>query len=259
MEFLSPKILNMSFGRYKAVFTECYEDGPMAGEVRSQRNIDALIKLISPYVFQSELVIDVAKHTVDYSYENENEREYNKIKEKYLDKIEEGKMSFFAMSTELQHCYTRSKARDRMIQDLVSDSGEQFIIYVKYLDNIKGEHRITSKESLKERRKIIEQFSIREFNELYLTYGCGSFGLNLQFCRNIVFADQLFDYAQKIQAGDRIYRMGQEAESVNYYNFWCDCGMETIIKRSLVKKSTLLREIKARIKSVGNAEFIKEL
>ena len=37
-------------------------------------------------------------------------------------------------------------------------------------------------------KKIISDFKAGKFNVLYITYGCGAYGLNLHFCQNIIFA-----------------------------------------------------------------------
>jgi SNF2 family DNA or RNA helicase len=82
---------------------------------------------------------------------------------------------------------------------------------------------------------------------LVSTYGCGSLGLNFQFCNNIIFLSQTFDYKDKEQGTHRLYRIGQKKD-INCYNFYCDTGLEDIIKQSLDKKQNILKNIKSILK-----------
>lgn len=256
MEFLSPKILKMSETEFKNTFCEYYIRGKLKGLVKKTYNTEYLISLIRPYIFDSKLDLDVNTHYTQVYYDNLYMFEYENIKEEVLHEfIFSGKMDFFVLSTRLQKCYTKSYKQE--LEKLIEDIKGNAIIYVKYLDNIpKNAIRITGEETLKERRDILEKFKNDEFKVLYMTYGVGSYGLNLQFCNNIIFADQTFDYAQKIQAEHRIYRMGQNKD-VNYYNMICKCGMEKIIMKSLDKKTNLLDEIKREISKKGGKEWLK--
>lgn len=42
-----------------------------------------------------------------------------------------------------------------------------------------------------------------------------------------------------------VYRIGQKYD-VDYYNLWCNVGLEQLIQESLNKKSNLLNEVKKR-------------
>lgn len=258
MEFLSPKILNMSENQFKNTFCEYYIRGKLKGLVKKTYNIEYLISLIEPYIFDSKLNLEIESNYENVYYDNLYKYEYEYIKEDILNNyIENEKLDFFILSTNLQKSYTKSYKN--ILQDLINKIDGQVIVYIKYLDNIpQNATRITGNENLKQRRQIIQAFKENRFKVLFMTYGVGSYGLNLQFCNNIIFADQTFDYSQKIQAEHRIYRIGQEKE-VNYYNLICKCGMEGIIKKSLDKKTTLLDEIKKEISKKGELEWLKNI
>lgn len=258
MEFLSPKILNMSENQFKNTFCEYYIRGKLKGLVKKTYNIEYLISLIEPYIFDSKLNLEIESNYENVYYDNLYKYEYECIKEDILNNyIENEKLDFFILSTNLQKSYTKSYKN--ILQDLINKIDGQVIVYIKYLDNIpQNATRITGNENLKQRRQIIQAFKENRFKVLFMTYGVGSYGLNLQFCNNIIFADQTFDYSQKIQAEHRIYRIGQEKE-VNYYNLICKCGMEGIIKKSLDKKTTLLDEIKKEISKKGELEWLKNI
>ncbi len=258
MQFLSPKILNMSENEFKNTFCEYYIRGKLKGLIKKTYNVEYLISLIQPYIFDSKLELNIESKYKDIYYDNLYYNEYEQIKNVILNSfIDNGTLDFFMLSTQLQRCYTKSY--NDILLNLIDKINEQVIIFVKYLDNIpKNAMRITGNENLKERQQIIQAFKENQFKALFVTYGVGSFGLNLQFCNNIIFADQTFDYSQKIQAEHRIYRIGQDKE-VTYYNLICKCGMEKIIMKSLNKKTNLLDEVKKEITKVGEVEWLKSI
>ena len=109
-----------------------------------------------------------------------------------------------------------------------------------------------------ERAQVIEEFKQSHGDQvLYITYGCGAFGLNLQFCHTIVFADRTWDYAMMAQAEARVYRMGQN-EDVSYITLYAEnIGLEKILTKNLTRKTDMLKEVKEEI-SVLNQEEQKK-
>lgn len=254
MEFLSPKILKMSFNQFKNTYCEYYIRGRLKGMVKKQHNIEHLISLIEPYIFDCDLDIEAKKMYYNYFY-NVDTFQYSKLKNELLEGI--ANIDFFVLTTKLQQFYTTYK--EEMLKELLEQINDQVIIFVKYLDSIPaGANKIVGDMNTKERKQVIDRFERGDFKELYITYGCGSYGLNLQFCRNIIFAEHCFDYSQRIQAEARIYRIGQNYD-VNYYNLWCNVGLEKMIQSSLNKKSNLLNEIKKEIDKKGENNLKKLL
>ena len=254
MEFLSPKILKMSFNQFKNTYCEYYIRGKLKGMVKKQHNIEHLISLIEPYIFDCDLDIEAKKMYYNYFYDVDT-FQYSKLKNELLEGI--ANIDFFVLTTKLQQFYTTYK--EEMLKELLEQMNNQVIIFVKYLDSIPaGANKIVGDMNTKERKQVIDKFERGDFKELYITYGCGSYGLNLQFCRNIIFAEHCFDYSQRIQAEARIYRIGQNYD-VNYYNLWCNVGLEKMIQSSLNKKSNLLNEIKKEIEKKGENNLKKLL
>lgn len=254
MEFLSPKILKMSFNQFKNTYCEYYIRGRLKGMVKKQHNIEHLISLIEPYIFDCDLDIEAKKMYYNYFY-NVDMFQYSSLKNELLECITN--IDFFVLTTKLQQFYTTYK--EEMLKELLGQINDQVIIFVKYLDSIPaGANKIVGDMNTKERKQVIDKFERGDFKELYITYGCGSYGLNLQFCRNIIFAEHCFDYSQRIQAEARIYRIGQNYD-VNYYNLWCNVGLEKMIQSSLNKKSNLLNEIKKEIDKKGENNLKKLL
>lgn len=254
MEFLSPKILKMSFNQFKNTYCEYYIRGRLKGMVKKQHNIEHLISLIEPYIFDCDLDIEAKKMYYNYFYDVDM-FQYSSLKNELLECITN--IDFFVLTTKLQQFYTTYK--EEMLKELLGQINDQVIIFVKYLDSIPaGANKIVGDMNTKERKQVIDKFERGDFKELYITYGCGSYGLNLQFCRNIIFAEHCFDYSQRIQAEARIYRIGQNYD-VNYYNLWCNVGLEKMIQSSLNKKSNLLNEIKKEIEKKGENNLKKLL
>lgn len=254
MQFLSPKILKMSFNQFKNTYCEYYIRGKLKGMVKKQHNIEHLISLIEPYIFDCDLDIEAKKMYYNYFYDVDT-FQYSKLKNELLEGI--ANVDFFVLTTKLQQFYTTYK--EEVLKELLEQMNDQVIIFVKYLDSIPaGANKIVGDMNTKERKQVIDKFERGDFKELYITYGCGSYGLNLQFCRNIIFAEHCFDYSQRIQAEARIYRIGQNYD-VNYYNLWCNVGLEKMIQSSLNKKSNLLNEIKKEIDKKGENNLKKLL
>lgn len=256
MQFLSPKILKMSYNEFKNTYCEYYVRGRLKGLVKKQYNIEHLISLIQPYIFDSELELGKQKHYFDYPYQMDDREEYEELKERYL---QAPNIDFMAISQSLQAHYCNSAEKAQIIESLINEINDRVIVFVKFLKSIpNGAAAITGDLNEKERAAIIEDFRNGKTKVLYITYGCGAFGLNLQFCRHMIFADHTFDYAQQIQAEARVFRMGQEND-VNYYNLWCNCGLERLIRGSLEKKTRLLDEVKKEIDKNGAEQWLKSI
>lgn len=266
MEFLSPKILNMTYREYKDTFCEYFVKAkrPMdKGRIKKQVNIPYLISLIEPYIYQAELDIEPAKvfHTSTY---NVDTFDYEQHKEQLFGKYFNGEdLNFYGFSVSLQKYYTGTQEHHEALENLVNKIDGQVIVFVKFLDNIPdGAEKITG--DITNRQEVIDRFRNGDFKTLYITYGCGAFSLNLQFCKNIIFADHDWDYARRIQAEGRIYRIDTE-EDVHYYDLICNnSGLEGKIQNCLGKKTSLLAEVKGEIERIkGNEEkakaFIKGL
>lgn len=257
MNFLSPKILNMSFNQFKNQYCEYYIRGRLKNKVKKQYNIPHLVSLIKPYIFDAELDLNKNKNYYTYHYEIDNSFEYEEKKKEYFNSMVD--FNFYCFSTMLQKYYCGSQDRKIVLDQLLSSIDGQVIIYVKYLSSIPLDaHCITGEVNIQEREKTLLEFKQGAFKTLYITYGCGAFGLNLQFCKNIIFLEHSFDYSQRIQAEARIYRLGQESD-VNYYDICCKCGLENMIMKCLNKKQNLLDEIKREIEKKGVEEWLKDM
>ena len=87
-----------------------------------------------------------------------------------------------------------------------------------------------------------------------LTYGKHSLGLNLQNYNTTIYFDKTWDYAQRLQAGRRTFRTGQNNDCF-YYDLTGDVGLERMINENIEKKQDLL----ACFKQKSIEEIKKEL
>lgn len=256
MQFLSPKILRMSYNEFKNTYCEYYIRGRLKGLVKRQHNVEHLIAKIEPYIFDAELELGKQKHYYDYSYSMDDRKGYEELKMRYL---QAPIFDFMAVSQILQQHYCKSREKAEIIENLTNEINDCVIVFVKFLNSIpKGAAAITGGMREQERAAVIEDFRAGKIKVLYITYGSGAFGLNLQCCKHMIFADHTFDYAQRIQAEARIYRIGQ-TDDVHYYNLWCDCGLERLIKGSLDKKTNLLTEVKKEIDKKGADKWLRSI
>jgi hypothetical protein len=249
MEFMSPRILDMDRRRFYKNYTVWSDSRD--GETRylkGYKNLDHLVGLISPYIYDAALDLDIERRYSTTYYSNDFPDEYNAIKREILGRMEYGNVDFYEMCTRLQSLYARSPSKTSAIDGVVDGIDDRAIVFVKYLSSIpSGAHRMTGMEAPKQREYMLRDFRADRFKTLYMTYGVGAYGLNLQFCNHVVFADQTFDYAQKIQAQYRVYRIGQQ-NAVTYHDMVCRCGLEGMIMDCLGKKQGLLARINTLIK-----------
>jgi len=262
MSFLSPKILKMDYRTFKRNYV-IFSDRPPR-YIRGYQNLDHLTKIIAPYVYDADLDIDVRQKYRVVLYQNDLKSEYAAIKEEILLRFkpdgEDNDFDFYELCSRLQRCYTKSPSKQETISWVLKEiSDEQAIVFVRYLDSIPASANcITGAHKLAERKAILSDFKVGKFKVLYITYGVGAYGLNLQFCHNVIFAEHMFDYAAKIQAEARVYRMGQDKD-VTYWDIVCNCGMEDLIINCINKKSNLLDEVNRLINKVGIKEWLKTI
>lgn len=267
MNFLSPKILEMNYSEFKNTYCEFYQKGKLKGKVIRECNIPHLISKIEPYIFDCKLDIQTRKNYHTYTYQLNNYSDYEKYKEQifweHYNSLE-GDLNFYAFTAALQKWYCDYKNSDKynVLQNILNKVNDKTIVFVRYLSSIpNGAISITGADSPKERSAKIESFKHGDSNCLYITYGCGAYGLNLQFCKNIIFTEHTWDYAMREQAEARIYRMGQGSE-VNYYDLVCaEVGLENLIFKCVYNKAGLLNTIKSEIakRKGGIKEWVKSI
>ena len=248
MEFLSPKILNMTLVQFKNTFC-CYTKVTKSFGYRSYskefitgyENIDYLHSLIKHYVYECDLHLNISQmyHNIDYNIDDGSREEYNALKELFLsDETLEWKNNniFLEMTQKMQHAYCVTEDKFTQLNKLFdSIPQEKTIIFCKYI-------------------KSREECERRYPNAKVLSYQRESLGLNLQDYSYTVYFDKMWDYALRIQAGRRTYRVGQEV-NCQYYDLTGNINLERLIDKNIDKKIDMSEYFKRKTKE----ELKKEL
>lgn len=239
INFIHPRILNMTETQFAHNFLQFRKEGYRPWQRWSRpENEEALIEKIRPYIFDAQLDIPVEINFYNKKFKlSRAEREnYQDFKREFL--RDDLSVDFMAATQAFQQFYTVSKSKILGLESIVSkilSLGEKVIVFVKFHKELEELMPLFDCLEYSGRKKD----SIQEFKDkkhvLFCTYGTGSKGLNLQFCNNIIFFSQTFDYAHKEHAIHRVYRNGQ-TKDVNVWNLWLNVGLESLFSANLDKK-----------------------
>lgn len=231
MDFLSPKILKMSYLEFKNTFCEYVRyrgtnkwggKGRWQEYIKKYANIDYLYSLIEPYIFDAKLDLNKHRQYLEIPFSvDKNLRIYEDLKREFIESFRTDPESFLKYTTLMQQSYCDEPSKFEAIKKIVDDDT---LIFTKF---------IRSKEAIK-----------KHFPNAHIfTYGKGSLGLNLQQYNKIIFFDKTFDYAQRDQAEHRIYRLGQ-TKDVYYYSLTGNVKLENTIDKNINKKINLQTRFK---------------
>ena len=229
MRILSPKILPYSYLEFRNRYCTYYQVKKgwriKKTVITGFANVDHLLSVIRPYVYQCELELKVEKryHVCNWSMTLEEELDYRALKEQLFEEYRdyEGEINMLAVFSKLQHSYCLCAEKWEELDAIMTD---RTIVFCKYK---------ASEAAVKERYP----------DTVVLTYGKGSFGLNLQKYNRVVYFDKTFDYSFREQSEGRIYRNGQTLDC-EYYDLTGDVGMERMIDDCIEKKETLVNYFK---------------
>lgn len=256
----------------------------MTDQIIRVLNVDYLTEKIAPYMYQikKDEVLKELKpkeyHMRYFCLDDLQEEEYYETKELFLFNVVDWRSeTIFKLFSALQHItsgkrvlsapekrmrtekmYTwENNPRIQCLKRTLEDIGEdKCIIFAKYQDEIndialllqsenKSYIEFTGKISQKKRQANREKFK-NDTQFMLANKQCGAYGLNLQFCHNIIFYSNDFDLATRLQAEDRVHRIGQE-KTVNIYDICCEYTIDVFIANCLQNKSNLLDSFKKQI------------
>lgn len=240
MNFLSPKILNMSLAQFKNTFCRYTKITKSFGGrknyskefITGYENVDYLYSLIRHYVYECDLKLNITQnyHDIGYHVDDESREQYEYIKKTYLeDEMLEWKNSniFLEMTQKMQHGYCLTEDKFAKLDVLFKKvPQDKTIIYCKY---------VASRE----------ECSRRYPDAMVLSYAKESLGLNLQDYIHTVYFDKIWDYALRMQAGRRTYRVGQDFDC-HYYDLTGDVKLEGLIDRNIAKKIGMTEYFKGK-------------
>lgn len=237
MQFLSPKILNMTLTQFKNTFCTYTTITKKIGwrqysreYITGMENVDYLHSLIHHYVYECDLTLNISQkwHTRNYYISDEARERYVEIRDEYLsDEMLEWRNNniFFAMTTEMQMAYAQDPDKLRAVSGILEDEDpEKVIIFCKY---------IASADIC---RKHFPKCAVLSMQK-------ESLGLNLQQYTTTIYFDKVWDYALYIQSTRRTFRTGQE-QDCHYYELTGDVGLERLIDRNIEKKVSMSEYLK---------------
>lgn len=265
MYFLSPLIININRSQFLTTFFKKITYKKVGHKENtfykfSEVNAELLYKMIEPYIFKCDL--DFSKNeTSEYHYiAYKNEDNYYQEKEKKLNEYIENRKSetIVNMLTQLNVIASNYyKKNDELIKYINNKKVVvfcNFINEIEYISNKINCYTIVGRT--KNRKNIIEKFK-NDNKPLLMTYGVGSYSLNLQFCNEIVYSSINFDFAKMEQSKYRIKRIGQEKD-IKYTYFLTDLGINKLILENINKKMTLENLIKEKMMK-GDIEWLKNI
>lgn len=251
MEFLSPLIIGMNRQEFITNFYTKIRYKKLGEKQKefikfSKVNTDALKKMIEPYVFYADLDFGLEEKTnriwLDYLGD-----EYSEVKYNYLCDSFGPSERIVSMLNALN--YIASTYKPKLDKVAEYTRGKQIIVYCAFLNEIdylkeKVDCFVIDGRT-KKRQEVFDEFK-QSSKPLLMTYGTGAFGLNLQFCNEIVFSSLMFDFGKIEQARYRIKRIGQE-RPIKYTYFLVDVGVTKFILDNLWRKESLSDLVKKKI------------
>lgn len=266
MFFLSPLILNMNREQFLNTFFKkiTYKKKGQRENTFykfSEVNAELLYKMIEPYIFKCKLEFN-KNENVKYNYVTyEDEKDYYHEKELMLKRYIETRNSdvIINMLTSLNVIASNYKKKNNELIEYIKDKRLivfcNFINEVDYISSKVKCYKIIGKT--KNRNEILEKFKY-DHKPLIMTYGVGSYSLNLQFCDEIVYSSINFDYAKVEQSRYRIKRIGQEKD-IKYTYFLTNLGITKVVLENIEKKKTLENLIKEKIRNGDVEKWLKNL
>jgi hypothetical protein len=270
-----------SFWSFSANHLEYDELRP--GKIRRVLHLDYLSEKIAPYTFEIKredcFTLPPKKwRTFDFDMTRDQLDHYGRVSERLIGEIDESNpasiyrlfsalqtiTSGFHLNFDLKGKYTKTPefpnpADNPRLQALMWALGklpddEKVVINCKYTSEIEtimaalnaakpGSAVPYFGEISKKHRA--ENLNMFRNNAQYLiaNKSCSGYGLNLQFCHNMIFYNNDFDYATRLQAEDRLHRYGQEY-NVNIFDIVCNHSIDVIIQNCMMNKMNLLDNFK---------------
>ena len=257
-------------------------DPEIKGKIRRTLNTDYLIEKIAPYSYQvsrSECFELPGKvyTTVHTQMTAAQDRHYTEVVDRMLQELDDQVPSTIyrmfsaaqavisGLRVDLSDRHMRTSpmfadpAQNPRTQDLLSllDGIEgQTIIFCKYVHEIEALLRLLpgavpfyGKLSAKARQNSLEAFK-GGARYLIANKTCAGYGLNLQFCHNVIYYSNDWDWATRIQSEDRVYRLGQ-AEQVHIYDLCAVASLDVKILKCLSRKESLEEAVKRELRNAN--------
>lgn len=254
-------------------------DPVVPGKVRRTLNTDYLIEKIAPYSYQVSrkecFTLPGKKYGVETCWMTDEQNEhYDDVISRMIDQLDEQRpetvyrmfsaaqdiISGLYVTDDGKHIRTKPMFADpldnpriRCLLRIIEDTDGQAIIFCKYSHEIRailsvlpGAIGFYGDMSKAVRETALRQFADGSARYLVANKTCAGYGLNLQFCHNVIYYSNDWDWATRIQSEDRVYRLGQDHE-VCITDIEAAGTLDTKIMRCLTRKERLEDQIKREL------------
>lgn len=272
-------------------------DENIRGKVNRTLNTDYLTRKIAPYSYQikkQDCLELPRKAEYEYSYDmpRKQQEEYGITADHLLFEVDEMQPHtiyrlFAGLQNVIAGFHVGFDKDDRMIKtpifknpldnpriQTLMDVDQRFegkkIIFCKYTHEINDIVKVLNDEcgkgaalpfngevKKKERQINLERFE-KEAMFLVANKVTAGYSLNLQFCNNIIFYSNDWDFATRSQAEDRVHRYGQ-TKQVNIIDIYANRSLDERILKNLGRKERLVDEFKALIKRMKDKKDLKAM
>jgi SNF2 family DNA or RNA helicase len=204
---------------------------------------------------------------------------YEQVKNDVLDEVEEwDSYTIFKLFSRLQQIVcgflnaygmTFEHSRVDHLLDIIEriPDREKVIIWCKYEDDIRQITQAIGRDNLAlfygrlkpaERDREVSLF--RKNRRFFLaTQATGGHGLTLNEACHVIYYNNTFKYAERIQSEDRCHRIGQ-TRPVTYVDLVCSDSIDGRIMTAIENKGSVVDEFKRKVDAVkGNKPAIKEM
>lgn len=258
MDWLSPKILGMDDRLFRDRYFKQISYRKAGGRKQQfdkiyEPNVAHLLSLVKPYVFEARLQIEVSEQseTVTHAAGDDAAAAYAAARGKALDSPSAlgSVLDVKALLIRLAGIAATDPVKCAGVREAIT--GRHCLVFgsrIEELDEIGAgtEHlRIDGSVSSAERERIFAEHKTRPV-PLLMTYGTGSFGLNLQHVSEVHFASPVFDYGRMEQAASRVRRLGQTAD-IRYVQHASNLKIDQFVLRNLDNKDWLAQLVRGEI------------
>lgn len=153
-------------------------------------------------------------------------------------------------------------ARIQAVCDIVNNSKENFIVWVKHNDEserlareIKDAVEVKGSHSSEYKEEKLYGFAQNEFRVLITKSKIAQFGLNYQNCHNQVFMSLDFSFESLYQSIRRSYRFGQK-HPVNIYLITTDTMLN--VKKAIEEKSRKFQKMQNKMSEAISKKVVKK-
>lgn len=264
------------------------------GRVRRTLNTDYLAEKIEPYTYQilKKDCFTLPKknyYTESFWMTDEQDQNYAYVIKELLTSLDEmtseaiyqlfgalqAVISGYRIKVDKKHHATRSQMFENsednprvrcLMNELKKYNDEKILIFCRYTDEILNISRILRDHgsscvtfygdmSRKNRDQALDDFR-GPAQIMIANKSCGAYGLNLQFCHNVIFYSHDWDWGTRAQAEDRVHRLGQ-TEEVNITNIECIDSIDVKILDCLRKKEGLSDTFKSDVENLQKEDVLR--